>query len=180
MRGGWCALQGQAHSHPVREEKAKDLSGVVSPHSGWRPLGLPCFFSFLPAFLATPQLAPMGLRCRLEAPKPVGMAPPQKPTLTLTSASAPLHQSPSADWLLLRPAGAHRCCCRCCRRPPLQVVYILDQVRALEREMTQRLEDAGLQVGGRWRCGADESWPVEEQRCVTAADTLPSSLHWQP
>jgi hypothetical protein len=56
-------------------------------------------------------------------------------------------------------------------------VYILDQVRALEREMTQRLEDAGLQVGGRWRCGADVSWPVKEQQCVTAADTLPSSLH---
>lgn len=34
------------------------------------------------------------------------------------------------------------------------MVYILDQVRALEREMTQRLEDAGIEVRGwlgEWR-----------------------------
>lgn len=31
---------------------------------------------------------------------------------------------------------------------PQQVVYILDQVRALEREMQTRLEEAGLEVRG--------------------------------
>ena len=36
--------------------------------------------------------------------------------------------------------------------PDAQVVYILDQVRALELELDQRLEDAGLQVGV-WGCG---------------------------
>ena len=61
--------------------------------------------------------------------------------------------------------------CSCTVVSVHQVVYILDQIRALELELNQRLEDAGLQVevgcrggGGRW--GVREGQSISDGKGV--------------
>ena len=81
--------------------------------------------------------------------------------------TAPL-TCPLTGPLLSRLAGA-----------PLQVVYILDQVRALEREMTQRLEDAGLQVGG-GQSNVPLYWGQKVEMIALRQLTMPSSLPRKP